>query len=113
PRRTCCLKPASSVVISYAPTGKAGTLYPPVSLVIVVRVRPLSVCFTLIVTPGTTAPDASWTMPDIAAEKFCAKTAPVANAMVNKSALGHFEMLIDSLRLLFTMTHLSLRCDLL
>src|SRR3989442_14092041 len=56
-------------------------LYPPVSLVTAVRVRPLSICLAVTLTPGTTAPEVSWTTPEIAAEKPCANTTPAPSAI--------------------------------
>src|SRR5262245_5909705 len=80
PRRTCCLKPDNSAVTSYAPTGRAGLRELPVSLVIIVRVSPLSVCFAVTLTPGTSPPPASRTTPDMVAENSCPNR-PVANAI--------------------------------
>src|SRR5262245_51311643 len=69
------------VLISYAPTGSNGTLYPPFSLLSTVRVKPLSVCLTVILTPGTTAPEASRTTPTMVAVEVCAKTRQFPNAI--------------------------------
>src|SRR5438093_2130353 len=48
----------------------------PLSLVITVRVSPLSICFAVTPTPGTNPPLASCTTPDMVAENSCPNTRP-------------------------------------
>jgi hypothetical protein len=45
------------------PSGRLGSEYEPVSLDTVVRTRPVSVCVAVMVTPGSTAPLWSRTVP--------------------------------------------------
>src|SRR5215472_8931689 len=63
--RSFFLKLACSTVREYWPTGNCGMEYSPSLLVSSVRVRPVAVCRAVTFAPGTTAPDASVTVPRI------------------------------------------------
>src|SRR4029453_8529212 len=57
------LKPVSSALTRYAPSCSNGARYNPLSFVMTTRISPVSVFVTVTVTPGSTAPDSSVTVP--------------------------------------------------
>src|SRR5947199_9798278 len=76
------------------------------------RVNPLSICLAVTLTPGTTAPLASCTMPTIAAEKPCPHAGELAKAVTPRIPINNVAKLARFSLLLLTMTLLSLllRC---
>src|SRR5207249_4163909 len=76
------------------------------------RVNPLSICLAVTLTPGTTAPLASCTMPTIAAEKPCPHAGELAKAVTPRIPTNNVAKLARFSLLLLTMTLLSLllRC---
>ena len=65
PFRISVRKPGKDVCTEYAPGGRTGKLYLPVSLLRNVRTRPVASFVTVTSTPGSTAPDASLIRPSI------------------------------------------------
>src|SRR2546423_14842469 len=69
--------------------GSSSILKAPFSLLMTVRVRPLSVCLAMTVAPGRTAPELSRTVPVIDAAAPCPNPRQLANTIDPKTLSTH------------------------
>src|SRR5512138_116816 len=81
-------KPCSIASMRYGPTGRFVRTYDPLSLVTSLRVNPVSVCVTVTVTPGSTAPLSSVTRPLSCAVESCADAEVVMSSSVRAPTSG-------------------------
>src|SRR3954468_11616860 len=87
--RATDLKPVSSLVTRYTHTGSSEILNPPVASVIDVRVRLVSVQTAVTVTPGSTAPVPSVTVPVMSPDVRCANADTEGPQMAPIAASTH------------------------
>src|SRR5947208_8981676 len=81
PCHICCLYHNFFLISFFFFQAEDGIRDPPFSVVVAVRVSPLSVCLMVTVTPGITPPVPSRTTPDMVPVEIWAKTREELNAM--------------------------------